>query len=86
MRNQIKMESAVAILTQATAINHVFDETAEELLVFPLLVSMTHNPDLIVGAANNWWARETNIPTIQGQALDAWSALFGLPVVHATNI
>ncbi|WP_137939528.1 hypothetical protein [Chitinivorax sp. B] len=31
MRNQIKMNSAMAMLTQATAINHVFDEGAEEL-------------------------------------------------------
>lgn len=57
----------------------------EQLLVFPLLVSMTNDPDLIVGAANDWWARETSIPVIQGQALDAWGRLFGLPVVRATN-
>lgn len=58
----------------------------EQLLVFPLLVSMMNDPDLIVGAANDWWARETSIPVIQGQALDAWGRLFGLPVVRATNI
>lgn len=58
----------------------------EQLLVFPVLVSLAHSPDVLVGAANDWWARETSIPTIQGQALDAWGALFGLPVVRATNI
>ena len=58
----------------------------EQLLVFPLLVSMVHGPDLIVGAANDWWARDTSIPTIQGQALDTWGRLFGVPVVRATNI
>ena len=57
----------------------------EQLLVFPLLVSMMNDPDLIVGAANDWWARETSIPVIQGQALDAWGRLFGMPVVRATN-
>ena len=57
----------------------------EQLLVFPLLVSMMNDPDLIVGTANDWWARETSIPAIQGQALDAWGRLFGLPVVRATN-
>lgn len=31
MRNQIKMDSAIAMLTQATTINHVFDESVEEL-------------------------------------------------------
>ena len=40
---------------------------------------------VLVGAANDWWARETSIPAIQGQALDAWGRLFGLPVVRATN-
>ena len=58
----------------------------EQLLVFPLLVSMAHDPDLIVGAANDWWARDTSIPTIQGQAVDIWGRLFGVPVVSATNI
>jgi hypothetical protein len=50
-----------------------------------LVVSMAHNPDLIVGAANDWWARNTSIPTIQGQALDMWGRLFSLPVVRAIN-
>jgi hypothetical protein len=58
----------------------------EQLLVFPVLISLAHSPDVLVGAANDWWARETSIPTIQGQALDAWGRLFGLPVVRATNI
>ena len=58
----------------------------EQLLVFPVLVSMARTPDVLVGAANDWWARDTNIPTIQGQALDAWGRLFGVPVVRATNI
>lgn len=58
----------------------------EQLLVFPLLVSMAHSPDLIVGAANDWWARDTSIPTIQKQALDVWGLLFDLPVVRAVNL
>lgn len=58
----------------------------EQLLTFPILVSMVYRPDLIVGAANDWWARETSIPTIQGQALDVWGRLFGVPVIRATNI
>lgn len=58
----------------------------EQLLVFPVLVSMTRTPDVLVGAANDWWARDTNIPTIQGQTLDAWGRLFGVPVVRATNL
>jgi hypothetical protein len=57
----------------------------EQLLTFPILVSMAYHPDLIVGAANDWWARNTSIPVIQGQALDTWGRLFGVPVVRSTN-
>ncbi|MBC3884940.1 nitrilase-related carbon-nitrogen hydrolase [Undibacterium griseum] len=58
----------------------------EQLLVFPLLVSMAHNPDLIVGSANDWWARDTSISTIQRQSLWAWGRLFSLPIISATNL
>ncbi len=57
----------------------------EQLLTFPIWVSMANGPDVLVGAANDWWARETSIPTIQGQALYVWGRLFSLPVIHATN-
>lgn len=58
----------------------------EQLLVFPILISMVQKPDLILGAANDWWARDTSIPIIQAQALDLWGRLFGSAVVKATNI
>jgi len=58
----------------------------EQLLVFPVLASMVHRPDVMVGAANDWWARETSIPAIQAQALDLWGRLFAVRVVRATNI
>jgi len=57
----------------------------EQLLTFPILVSMAHGPDVLVGSANDWWARDTSIPTIQGQALDAWGKLFSVPIVRAIN-
>ena len=43
MQKQIKMESAMAMLTQATAINHVFDEGAEELGCGPVLYALELN-------------------------------------------
>jgi apolipoprotein N-acyltransferase len=58
----------------------------EQLLVFPVLLSMIHSPDLIVGAANDWWARGTSIPAIQNLALDAWGRLFSVPIIRAANI
>ncbi|MFV8647142.1 nitrilase-related carbon-nitrogen hydrolase [Ralstonia pseudosolanacearum] len=57
----------------------------EQLLTYPILVSMAYHPDLIIGAANDWWARNTSIPAIQGQALDTWGRLFGVPVVRSAN-
>ncbi|WP_404995450.1 hypothetical protein [Cupriavidus pauculus] len=58
----------------------------EQLLTFPVLVSMASGADLIVGVANAWWARGTSAPAIQAQALSSWARLFGVPVVHATNL
>lgn len=57
----------------------------EQLLVYPLLVSFAQRPDVMVGAANDWWAKGTSIPVIQGQVLDTWGRLFAVPVVRATN-
>lgn len=58
----------------------------EQVLVFPIVRSMLHRPTILVGAANDWWARDTSIPAIQAQALDAWGRLFAVPVVRATNV
>lgn len=57
----------------------------EQLLVFTTLRSMASRPSLIVGAANDWWARDTSIPAIQEQSLESWGRLFSIPVVQATN-
>lgn len=58
----------------------------EQLLVYPILASFAHEPDMLIGAANDWWANTTSIPVIQGQVLDMWGRLFGVPVVRATNL
>lgn len=57
----------------------------EGLLVWPALLSMAHGPEVVVGAANDWWARDTSIPAIQRQSLALWSRLFGIPVISAVN-
>ncbi|MBN3815216.1 conjugal transfer protein TraB [Paraburkholderia sp. Se-20369] len=57
----------------------------EQLLVWPILHSFLHNPQLIVGAANDWWARDTSISRIQHEATAAWGRLFGVPIVWAHN-
>ncbi len=58
----------------------------EQILVMPVLMSMSQKPSLIVGAANAWWARDTSVPVIQHQALTLWGRLFGKPVVQAVNV
>lgn len=57
----------------------------EQLLVYPVVVSMAFRPAALIGAANDWWAKETSIPAIQAQALGAWGRLFAVPVIEAVN-
>lgn len=57
----------------------------EQLLVWPILQSALYRPDAIVGIANAWWATQTSVPSIQIASLEAWSRLFGIPLVTAFN-
>lgn len=57
----------------------------EQLLVWPVLHSFLQAPNIIVGAANDWWARDTSISQIQLEATKAWGRLFGVPVVWVRN-
>ena len=57
----------------------------EELLVWPILMSATEHPILIIGIANDYWATSTRIPKVQISAMQAWSRLFGIPNLLATN-
>lgn len=36
----------------------------EQLLVWPMVTSLAQRPAVLVGAANDWWARDTSIPRI----------------------
>ena len=58
----------------------------EQLLVWPILQSMTHRPDLIVAIGNGWWTAGTDIPAIQKASSAAWARLFGLPLVVSFNL
>lgn len=57
----------------------------EQLLVWPVLTSLREEPDVIIGMANDHWAVGTPIPQYQELAMLAWSRLFGLPHLSATN-
>lgn len=58
----------------------------EQLLVWPVLLSIAAQPKLLIGAANDYWAVGTSIPPIQNMALQAWSRLFSVPFVAAVNL
>ncbi|MBL0161864.1 MAG: hypothetical protein IPP47_33130 [Bryobacterales bacterium] len=57
----------------------------EQLLVWPILCSAAEHPTLLIGVANEYWTKPTPIPSIQRACLHAWSRLFSLPLVTATN-
>ncbi|MES9902171.1 MAG: nitrilase-related carbon-nitrogen hydrolase [Sedimenticola sp.] len=57
----------------------------EQLLLWPPLVAMSADPDVLIGLSNGWWARDTDIPAIQISALKAWASLFGTSLIYSVN-
>lgn len=58
----------------------------EQLLLWPVLQSMLHAPDLIVATGNGWWTAGTSVVAIQRASVVAWARLFSVPLVMAFNI
>jgi hypothetical protein len=57
----------------------------EQLIVWPILQSMLHDPDLVVAVGNGWWTERTSIVAIQRAAATSWAKLFAKPLVTAFN-
>jgi hypothetical protein len=57
----------------------------EQMLAFPVLVSMLQHPTVIVGISNTFWVDDTTIPRYQATALRGWARLFHLPYFLAVN-
>jgi hypothetical protein len=57
----------------------------EQLILWPVLQSMLHAPDIIVATGNGWWTEGTSIVAIQKASVTAWGRLFAVPVVMAFN-
>lgn len=57
----------------------------EQLILWPILQSMLHSPEVIVATGNGWWAEGTSIVAIQRASVAAWAKLFNLPIVIAFN-
>jgi apolipoprotein N-acyltransferase len=58
----------------------------EQLLVWPILYSFLYKPEVLLASSNVWWAKGTNISSLQQEALLAWSQLFSIPILKAINI
>jgi apolipoprotein N-acyltransferase len=58
----------------------------EQLLAWPVMISMLHRPDVLLAVANDYWARGTPIPAHQRLAMISWSRLFDIPFLSATNL
>lgn len=57
----------------------------EQLILWPVLQSMLHSPEVIVAVGNGWWTEKTSIVAIQKASAIAWARLFDLPIVMAFN-
>jgi len=57
----------------------------EQLLTWPILMSMLAHPTVLVAVANDYWAGGTTIPNAQLAAIRAWARLNSIPYVSATN-
>ncbi|CAN7641167.1 conjugal transfer protein TraB [Pararhizobium sp. LjRoot238] len=57
----------------------------EQLIVWPILQSMLHDPDFVVAVGNGWWTEGTSIVAIQRAAATGWAKLFAKPLVIAFN-
>lgn len=57
----------------------------EQLIVWPVLQSMLHDPEFVIAVGNGWWAEGTSIVAIQRASATAWAKLFAKPLVIAFN-
>jgi len=57
----------------------------EQLLTYPYLQTFFYQPKMLIGVSNLYWAKDTNIKTIQEQTMQLWSHLFGVPLKFSVN-
>jgi hypothetical protein len=57
----------------------------EQLLVWPVVQSMLHHPEVMVAVGNGWWTSGTSIVAVQRASTQAWARLFAIPLVMSFN-
>ncbi|MDL2406143.1 conjugal transfer protein TraB [Rhizobium calliandrae] len=57
----------------------------EQLLVWPILQSALHDPNIIIAVGNGWWTAGTSIVQIQKASTQAWALLFDKPLALSFN-
>lgn len=57
----------------------------EQLLIWPVLQSFLHTPEILVATGNGWWTEGTSIIPIQKATVESWARLFSVPVAAAFN-
>ena len=58
----------------------------EDLLLWPLLVSMWHHPTVVISSANSWFSDGLDVPYIQFTSVALTARLFGVPLVRSQNL
>ena len=57
----------------------------EQLLVYPYLQTFFYEPKMLIGISNLYWAKSTNIKSIQKETMELWAILFGVPLSFSLN-
>lgn len=57
----------------------------EQLLVYPYLQTFFYEPKMLIGISNLYWAKDTNIKSIQKETMELWAILFGVPLSFSVN-
>jgi len=57
----------------------------EQIIVWPVLETLAHNPEMLIAPSNIYWASKTTIPAIQHIAAQDWADLWAIPLYEASN-
>ena len=77
----LRYPSTIRVLNEHAAVLMCY----EQLLVWPALQSLAHDPDMLLAPSNDYWASKTSIPAIQHIAAKSWADIWDIPLYEARN-